>query len=272
MTASTNKLRQQVTALRPDWEPDQLSGFLYLEGGYSNHNYRFSYRGERFVLRVPFTRRPELNRHLEHRVYDGIAGGHTPELVAFDPDSGAMISRWVPGTLLADSDPDADSLVDYLTHLHRQLPALTHDYDPVAQARAQLAGADAPAWMERLAADLHWAPENTATCHNDLNPWNVIRTPDRRWVTLDWEWVGRNDPLFDLVTLHQGAEFDPDVLQPMARSYLGAPVAAERLQRCLTAFWLRETSWALAEIRAGSRRAEVTEQRDRGLARLRELA
>ena len=30
-------------------------------------------------------------------------------------------------------------------------------------------------------------------------------TPDG-WKTLDWEFFGLNDPLFDLVALHQGLE------------------------------------------------------------------
>ena len=37
----------------------------------------------------------------------------------------------------------------------------------------------------------------------DLNPWNVIVT-EARWETIDWEFVGNHDPLFDLITLHQG--------------------------------------------------------------------
>ncbi len=272
MTEPVVNLQRWIAELRPDWDLAALSGFLYLEGGYSNHNYRFSYAGERYVLRAPFRPRADLDRRGERRIYDHAAAIGAPELVAFDPGSGAMISRWVPGVLLADWDPPGEGLADYLKRLHGRLPDLDRIYDPVAEARAHLQLADAPAWLERLAAATVWAPEGTATCHNDLNPWNVIRPPAGDWVTLDWEWVGRNDPLFDLVTLHQGAGLDADALATMAERYLGGAAPAARLSACLRAFWLRETSWALAEIAAGNDRPEILEQRDLGLARLQALA
>lgn len=262
------ELLQRVIALRPDWDAADLSGFIYLEGGYSNHNYRFTYAGERYVLRAPFRSRFGVDRHLERRVYEHASAHVTPELLALDPVSGDMISRWVPGTLLADSTVSLGALAGYLADLHGRLPAVERDYHPVAHARAHLAEADAPAWVHRLAADMAWRPEQTATCHNDLNPWNVIRTSERHWVTLDWEWVGRNDPLFDLVTLHQGAALDESALHDMARRYLGTVPPRERLQRCLTAFWLRETTWAMAELSAGNDRPEVVAQRTLGLERL----
>lgn len=269
-------LRARVARLCPHWDAGQISSFIYLEGGYSNANYRFDYQGERYVLRVP--REGErssspIDRALEERVYrEGTAAG-VPPLVAFDTSSGEMICRWVAGTLLTDRHTDPDSLVRYLRYLHRHVPAVERRYDPLLQARASLKRADdPPRWLERLAARLSWAPERPITCHNDLNPWNVIRTPDGGWVTLDWEWIGRNDPLFDLVTLHQSGGLDDQDLAPMARAYLGRPVDADRLERCVIVLWLRETAWAMAELAAGNERPEIAAQRDLGLQRLAERA
>lgn len=268
MNDLSGQLRDRVAALCPHWDPSALSGFLYLEGGYSNDNYRFSYAGERFVLRAPFRDQSDLDRGREQHIYAqrGLAG--VPELVAFDPHSGDMISRWVEGTLLADRSTDADALVTYLQQLHSRLPDVTERYDPLAQARRQLEHAAAPLWLERLAVERQWAPEQAVTCHNDLNPWNVVCTASGDWVTLDWEWVGRNDPLFDLVTLHQGAAMPDAALPAMATRYLGVPPAPERLTSCLVVFWLRETTWALAEVARGNDRPEITDQAAMGLERL----
>jgi thiamine kinase-like enzyme len=194
-----------------------------------------------------------------------------PEAVAFDPATGHLISRWVPGQLLADLTVAGSQLVEYLRRLHADMPQLERDYDPVAEARRQLGRASAPSWVEALAKRLHWAPETVVVCHNDLNPWNVIRSPTGEWVTLDWEWAGRNDPLFDLVNLHQGADLEQDTLPTLAARYLGAPVRPARLHACLTAFWLRETLWAMAEVESGNDRPEIREQVRLGLEKLEAL-
>lgn len=269
MNTLSDQLRRQITTLRPDWNSAEVSGFIYLEGGYSNDNYRFEYQGQRFVLRSPSRPRPFIDRHLEQRLYSDGARADVPELVAFDATTGHMITRWVPGAILADRHPRGSELVDYLQRLHSRIAPVERVYDPLAQARAHLEAATAPAWMEKLAARLRWEPEQLVTCHNDLNPWNVICSPDGRWITLDWEWVGRNDPLFDLTALHQGASLPDRELEPLSEQFLGGAPPSARLERCMTVFWLRETSWALAEVAAGNGRPEVVEQSRLGLDRLR---
>jgi aminoglycoside phosphotransferase (APT) family kinase protein len=268
VNALSDQLRQSIAALCPEWDLADVSGFIYLEGGYSNDNYRFEYRGERYVLRIPFVTRSYVDRDLEQRLYGGSHGVPVPPLVALDVDSGQMISRWVPGTLLADAHPDGTALAQYLRGLHDGLPAMQGRHDPLVMALEHLENAAAPAWVESLAASLTWSPETESPCHNDLNPWNVICTADGTWVTLDWEWAGLNDPLFDLITLHQGAGMHAATLTELSRRYLGTAAAPDRLQRCLTVFWLRETAWAMAEIAAGNDRPEVVEQQRLGLERL----
>ena len=272
MSTLSEQLRRRVAALRPDWDPTRISGFIHLEGGYSNDNYRFDLEGRRYVLRIPHGSRPFVDRVREQQLYEAGPAARMPGIVAFDSGDGAMISRWVPGRLLADSNPEPAELLGYLRDLHGAMPPLDRSYDPLAQARAHLESVAAPPWLEDLAAGLCWESGHSAPCHNDLNPWNVILTPEGRWVTLDWEWAGRNDPLFDLVTLHQGLHLDDTLLPGMAAGYLGQAPEPGRLYTCLVVFWLRETAWALAEVDAGSRRREVAEQAERGRGRLAELS
>jgi len=270
MNAPAKNLAEHVTRLRPDWAPEELSGFMYLEGGYSNDNFLFTYRGERYVLRAPFRQRGCVDRNVEQELVRRLEPGIAPETMAFEEASGFMISRWVAGELLADSNVTPEALTGYLAALHARLPPLERRYDPVAQAREHLEACSAPSWLERAAARLGWSPSMLVPCHNDLNPWNVIRTATG-WITLDWEWAGLNDPLFDLVNLHQGAELPDQHLPGMAQTYLGMPADEDRLRACLVALWTREGTWALAEVDAGNDRPEILAQRDLALSRLRSL-
>ena len=89
---------------------------------------------------------------------------------------------------------------------------------------------------------LEQQPAQTVTCHNDLNPWNILVTADG-WVTLDWEFVGQNDVLFDLVSLHQGLALNVESLPDLASNWaqdLGTDYSSEGLSRAFGQFWLRE--------------------------------
>jgi len=266
--ALSQQLLSWVCGLVPSWRPEDIGSFRYLDGGYSNRNYRFTHQGSVYVLRAPHRERPFVDRHLEHELLLARQVPATPDIVAFDPFSGRMISRWVQGHLLADLSPDPDQVVSYLRRLHADLPETRRTFDPVAQAGLYLQSVAVPDWILRLAHRVVWPQAATVSCHNDLNPWNVIQEPDGRWVTLDWEWFGRNDPLFDLVTLHQSLTFDDILLVELAEALLQSAVSEARTQACLTAFWLREYAWAAAEIAAGDTRPEILEQRSRGEERL----
>jgi len=176
--------------------------------------------------------------------------------------------------------PAPERIAAYLVELHERLEAtvtvapevLGRVYDPVAQARLFLAADGTPDWIRQLGDEFQWNPPERVLCHNDLNPGNLIETPAGQWITLDWEWFGRNDPLFDLIALHQGLGLDDALLPALAESVTGQDPQAERLTACLTAFWLREYGWANAELAAGSTRPEIAVQRDLGASKLAVLA
>ena len=107
-------------------------------------------------------------------------------------------------------------------------------------------------------------PEQTT--HNDLNPWNILCATDG-WRTLDWEWVGTNDPLFDLVTLGLGVQVDHPTLVEMARDYgdrasLATSTVADRLDHAIGGFCRcgpLSTSFMDCDRASGNRDSYVSE-------------
>ena len=253
-------IRRALRSLKPDWHPERIRQFEFLSGGYSNDNYRFAYEENEYVIRLPARTRSFIDRGLERAFYDQHQGQFPiPELIAAEESTGNLLTRFVPGALLADAPPSLEAIADYLRALHLALPEADRQYDPYVLSREYLSAGDAPIPIRKL-ADGPWRPAHTVTCHNDLNPWNVIQNRPDHWVTLDWEWLGRNDPLFDLVTLHQGMDLPHESLSTLVSLWQDAPIEPGRLESCLTAFWLREFAWAWAERHHGNAREEIEAQ------------
>ncbi len=255
-------IRAGVCRLIPEWEPGELFEFAYLPAGYSNHNFRFARRGQRYVVRAPLEPPAADSLLAERTVYDSLESLPLPDVVAMSGD-GWLVSRWVEGPLLVDAPPAPEDLVDFIQRVHESLHVDAAPYDPAARSLRYLAtpGEAAPdAKAVRIARNLEWESGHTAACHNDLNPWNVIVSASGDWVTLDWQSVGGNDPLFDLTTLHQGLGLAGEGLAALCEALLEEPVAASRVERLLTGFWLREYAWAFAALQLGNRRQEILDQ------------
>ena len=256
-----------VRALLPTWRPERIESVTYLPGGYANDNYRLEYGGAAYALRI--ARHPGADRRAEARF---LQVASAPNVVAFDLASGHLLTRWIDGTLLADAPVPPPTAAAYLQALHAEIPRGVRRYDPRAAIRRDLSAADTPATAALTVLDqIDWSPTDLGGCHNDLNPWNVLRT-ERGWRTLDWEFAGDNDPLFDVVCLGRGLGYDDSHLERLAAAYYGtSPVPPSRILDTHILFELREHAWAVRQIALGNDRAEIRAQADTTERALRDL-
>ena len=268
---SEKELRALINKMIPEWRPDSLSAFKYLDGGFTNNNFVFEhcYRNltKKYVLRSPIKAQPLQSRSYEFHIYQSLNSDISPDLIAFDTDSGAMITRYVEGELLVDcpsSLHQPDKLVGYIKSLHTSLPRTEKRYD-----LSSLMSAYVPKFNETDFPELRKL-EQYVSCHNDLNPWNII-VNSATWVTLDWESFGLNDPVFDVVTLCMGLNSTDTVLKDSVEQYCGTldPI---RLFHNLISFWLREWGWAKHQISQGNKKIGIIEQERTSYAKLKELA
>ena len=252
------QITQIVTQLIPDWVSEELSDFEFMSGGFSNDNYSFcrttAGQQEKYVLRIPSVKQPFVDRSEEIKFYQTVSNPLGAKLIAFDADSGRMITKWLEGPVLGDMSKDQYSdqqLIEYVKSLQSRLPDTDRRYD--VSELAQLLSPNNGLHIPAIAAHVELVP-----CHNDLNPWNVIVSADG-WKTLDWEFFGLNDPLFDLVALHQGLELPDTRLWRLAGEFL-AQDNEQRLLDNLRRFWSREFAWADYQIRAGNDREGIQQQ------------
>lgn len=254
--AGLNRIAESILKLMPAWRTEHIGRITYLDGGYANDNYRFEYGGEPFVIRI--VREPAGPRDAEMRYLELPVA---PDVVAVDRVRGDLITRWIEGTLLAQIPAEPHEMAIYLLDLHSAVPRGIRRYDAVEVVRDYLQEAPVSAVAAMALRRLEWSIADTAGCHNDLNPWNVIRC-GASWRTLDWEFAGDNDPLFDLVGLGYGMSYPDDAFDALVAGYYRDRPSDRRVLDTRILYQLREHAWAARQMRMGNTRDEIAAQLD----------
>ncbi len=184
--------------------------------------------------------------------------GIGPEVVAFFPEHGAMVTRFVPGRVL---EPNAlrtpavlPCVVGALRRYHEgpggagrfSAFATVRRYHGEAQKRNVMLptkvalALDTLARVERVAGE----PEHLCNCHNDLLPGNFVHNKSTIWI-LDWEYGGIGDVFFDLGNLAANGLFSHEMEIRLLEIYFGKTRSMDlrrlRLMRLVSD--LREAMW-----------------------------
>jgi thiamine kinase-like enzyme len=235
-----------------------------LDGGITNRNYRVRWAGRDCVLRLPGgdTALLGIDRRAEHAAaLAAAAAGVAPEVVAFEPVLGCLVTRFVEGRPMAAGElrGRVPELAATLRTIHAGPPiparfdtaAIVDAYVAVARAR----GGHVPAAVEPLAAAARrvraalTGPEHAPVpCHNDLLPANVLDGGGRLWI-VDWEYAGMGDRYFDLGNASVNNGFGEAEDRALLTAYFGeatpARFAALRLMRAMSD--VREGMWGVVQ-------------------------
>lgn len=261
--------RQVIRSLVPAWRHQPLDAMHWLTGGYTNRNWRFCVDGRNYAVRVVAS----LGPRRAEAIY--LALPSAPAVVAFDEARGHLITEWIEAPTLAEAPASAEETGVGIARLHNEIPAGIQRYDVNAVVAAYFRAAKAAGCLDGRAATalqrLSWQPSHIKGCHNDLNPWNVLRATGG-WRTLDWEHAGDNDPLFDVLGLCTCLGWDEETTWSCVQAWSKAagrpPPSPRHFRRTLTAFYIREYAWAVAQLAQGNDRPEIREQATDYLARI----
>ncbi len=237
-----------------------------LPGGLTNDNYLVTVAGRRLVARLfrPSSAVLQIDRAAEHQNATAAAStGIAPQVIAFVPSAGVLVTQWIPGVTLTAPELRQESMIRRVADACRQLhsgPRFAADFDMFGVQRAYLqiaqsAGfrlpdryADFMPVVAQIRTVLQMDPPSAVPCHNDLLAANIIDDGDRLWL-IDFEYSGNNDPCFELGNIWSESNLADDHLELLVSSYFGVPdpalIARARLQALMSQYgW---TLWGVIQ-------------------------
>jgi len=247
----------------PGWA-GRVESVAPLEGGITNRNYRVVVGGEAFVVRVGGERTELLgiDRRIEADAARlAAAAGVGPEVVAFLPAAGVLVTRFIVGTPVAPEAARQPGRLGQIAAALRRVHAagyVEQTFSPFRVVRdywmtARQYGADIPTEFESAlaiadAVEAALPPFRPCLCHNDLLNANFI--DDGATIRIvDWEYAGMGDPFFDLGNFAVNHELDPAGERVLLEAYAGecreADLARLRLMRLMSDF--REAMWGVVQ-------------------------
>ncbi|BBE71760.1 choline/ethanolamine kinase family protein [Oharaeibacter diazotrophicus] len=217
-------------------------------GGLTNRVFRIEAGGTAFCLRLAGAGTEEyIDRGREAEMARlAAAAGVSPEVLAVDPATGVMVTRFLDGvaTMTPAGFADRAGAPARAGRVFRQL----HDGAAAFPSRFELfqmiddylrilstKTVDLPEGYfdvlkeaETVKAALSARPLPLASCHCDPLCENFLDTGERMWL-VDWEYGGTNDPMWDLGDLSVEGAFSPEQDEEMLAAYFPAgPTPAER--------------------------------------------
>jgi thiamine kinase-like enzyme len=258
-----------------------------ITAGITNRNYRVDIAGGSFVLRLAGkdTELLGIDRAAERAAGAAAAdAGVGPEIFAYLPDHGALVTRFVSGAHVSEealrTEAVLDSVVRSAKAIHACAPIpsafpvfkIVDEYATLARSRGVTvpdAYDDAHAfagWIEGAFAE---APMPLTTCHDDLLNANFLLDGEHCWI-VDYEYAGMGDPFFDLGNLSINNNLDDAAQELLLRLYFGDVRDVHRarlaLMRIVSDF--REAMWGVVQQALSTLDFDYVGYADRHFARL----
>jgi thiamine kinase-like enzyme len=253
-------------ALAKVW-PGRATAVIPIEAGITNRNYRVDVDDEEtFVLRLAGTDTELLGIDRAAEVEAGrvaAEAGVGPEVFAFEPDLGCIVTRFVGGSAIHEDELGIEAVMRSVVasiraiHESRLIGAtfpvfrIVERYRDIAAARGVRVPDDyeaAHAVVGRIEEAFSAAPAPLTTCHNDLLNANFLLEGEHTWI-VDYEYAGMGDPFFDLGNLSINNGLDDGAQALLLRTYFGEVRDVHRARLALMRIVsdLREAMWGVVQ-------------------------
>ena len=174
--------------------------------------------GKKYVLYVSTKQANEMvNRPLEKEhqaiIYDL---GITSKNIYFDTKKGIKINEFIEGTSIDKIDKfDYEKVATLFRTLHSSKILSKEDYSPFVRF-TQIYEKEAKEFVPNQDEEYlklrnflfsyreYLESQNKALCHNDAQRSNVVKSDDDQYYFIDFEFVGNNDPIYDIAAFGNG--------------------------------------------------------------------
>ena len=285
MDAGQDPALAAVVAAIPEWEGLDLD-VTPITIGITNRNFKVDIGGESFVIRLSGkdTDLLGIDRAAENEAASAAArAGVAPEVFAYLPDLGALITRFVQGGYIPEEDLQREDVLSAVVrsvkaiHACPPIPSsfpvfrIVEDYRAIAAERGVAAPAafdEVHAKAEDIEAAFAKQPLADRPCHNDLLNANFLLHGDHVWI-VDYEYGGMGDLFFDLGNLSINNGLSADAQEVLLRLYFGDVTEAHRarlqLMRIMSDF--REAMWGVVQQAISTLEFDYVDYADRHFAR-----
>ena len=184
-----------------------------LQGGMMNDSSIITDGKKKYVLYIGTTQANEMvNRVLEKQNQALVFSlGITSKNVYFDTDKGIKINEFIEGSSLDKIDSYDVKKVAKLLHILHNSPVLCQeDYNPFNRLLGyeNELKAFAPTrdeMYQEIRTELfkhreYLENQKKVLCHNDAQKSNIVKSTDDEYFLIDFEFMGNNDPIYDIAT------------------------------------------------------------------------
>lgn len=188
-----------------------------LSGGMMNLSYIIENDNKRYVLYLSTKQANEMvNRELEKENQRLIYTlGITSKNIFFNTKKGNKINEFIDGVSLDKTDAfDYEKIAKLMQKLHNSPVLSKEDYQPFKrfiayEKEAQNYQANPSEEYLKLREKLFenkafLESQKLALCHNDAQKSNIIKAVNDEYYLIDFEFVGNNDPIYDIAAFGNG--------------------------------------------------------------------
>lgn len=189
-----------------------------LMGGMMNESCIVSSLGKKYVLYISTEQANEMvNRPLERDNQALVYSlGITSKNVYFDVQKGIKINEFIEGSSLDKiSQYDLKKVAKLLQILHNCEKLSKDDYHPFArfvayenEAKEFIKNQDTEYLKLREIVFNNkdfLESQKLVLCHNDAQKSNIVKSIDDKYYLIDFEFMGNNDPIYDIATFGNGS-------------------------------------------------------------------